>query len=88
MIQQATVSKIASQIAESKLDESIISALRSEYADIHFTYCQDDDIPNNDPIFEQEMFNLYLVDGRNHCMCLTSNLDDATGIVVAEIYQD
>jgi len=88
MISQVTLTNIANKIAESNIDETIISALRSEYEDLHFTYCNDDDIPNNDPVYEQEKFNLYLVDGRNHCMCLTNSYDDATGVVVAEIYQD
>ena len=88
MIEQQTLEKIASSIADSRLDETVISSLRSQYQGIHFTYCNDDDIPNNDPVIEQKDFNLYLVDGRDHCMCLTNSFEHATGVVVAEIYQD
>ena len=45
----------------------------------------DDDLPNNTPIIEHKDFNIYLIDGREHCLCLTSDYDVATGIVIAEI---
>lgn len=88
MISQDTLTQIAGKINSAGVDENTISSLRNEYSQLHFTYCNDDDIPNNDPVLEQEQFNLYLVDGRNHCMCLTSDFEKATGVVVAEIYQD
>lgn len=88
MINQKIVSLIASQINTKGVDEAMISALRREYAPIHFTYCSDDDIPNNEPVLEQEKFNLYLINGHDHCLCLTNDFDYATGVVVAEVYQD
>ncbi len=87
MISQQTLEQIAGKINDSGIDETTVGKLRSEYSELHFTHCDDDDIPNNEPVLEQEKFNLYLVDGREHCMCLTDNFDNATGIVVAEIYQ-
>ena len=65
-----------------------LSALRQQYPTIHFTYCMDDDLPNNAPVFEHKNFNLYLIDGRDHCLCLTNDFEAATGIVVAEIIAD
>jgi len=88
MISQEIVSRIASQINATSIDEAILATLRRDYAPIHFTYCSDDDIPNNDPVLEQEKFNLYLINGHDHCMCLTNDFDSATGVVVAEVYQD
>ena len=88
MISQETLSQIAGKITQGGVDESIIATLRTEYPQLHFTYCSDDDIPNNEPVLEQEQFNLYLVDGREHCLCLTRDFENATGVVVAEIYQD
>lgn len=88
MISQEQLAHIADKITMAGVDESIISALRQEYSELHFTYCSDDDIPNNQPVLEQEHFNLYLVDGREHCLCLTRDFEHATGVVVAEIYQD
>ena len=68
--------------------QAYLSALRQQFPDIHFTYCMDDDLPNNVPILEKAAFNLYLIDGREHCLCLTNDYELATGIVVAEIIPD
>ena len=89
MISQQTLAEIADRIQQSgMIDESIVTGLRKDFDSLHFTYCSDDDIPNNEPVLESETFNLYLIDGREHCLCLTKDFDTATGVVVAEIYQD
>lgn len=67
------------------LDESTVMGLRSAYPDYHFTYCMEDDIVTGKPVIEREAFNLYLIDGREHCLCLTNDHDVATGVVVAEV---
>lgn len=88
MIAPEQLQAIAARIAEQPLDETAIAALRSEYPGIHFTYCMADDIPNHEPLLEYPGFNLYLVDGREHCLCLTRNYEHASGIVIAEILDD
>jgi hypothetical protein len=88
MITVEQTREIAEKIAQMGVDESALSALRQEYPGVHFTYCMDDDLPNNEPVLERDDFNIYLVDGREHCLCLTNNHDVATGIVVAEIIPD
>ena len=79
---------LAEKISTQTLNESLINTVRSEYPGIHFTYCMEDDIPNHEPMLEQSGFNLYLVDGRDHCLCLTRNYEHATGIVIAEVIPD
>lgn len=88
MITKEQVNEIVAKIETLGLDEATISALRQQYKAIHFTYCMDDDLPNNVPIVEKEAFNIYLIDGREHCLCLTSDYEIATGIVFAEIIPD
>jgi len=88
MITPEQLQVIATRIAEQPLDETVIGALRSEYPGIHFTYCMEDDIPNHEPLLECSGFNLYLVDGREHCLCLTRNYEHASGIVIAEVLDD
>jgi hypothetical protein len=85
MITVEQVQEIAGKIADLGVDDSTVSTLRQSYPNIHFTYCMDDDLPNNNPVLEQEKFNMYLIDGREHCLCLTTDYQTATGIVVAEI---
>ncbi|MDD5273313.1 MAG: DUF6129 family protein, partial [Methylovulum sp.] len=83
MITAEQVQEIAQKINALGSSDTTVSQLRQAYQSIHFTYCMDDDLPNNTPIMEQEGFNLYLVDGREHCLCLTNDYAAATGIVVA-----
>jgi len=85
MITKEQVNDVVAKIETLGLDDSTISELRQQYQGIHFTYCMDDDLPNNVPIIENETFNIYLIDGREHCLCLTSDYEIATGLVVAEI---
>ena len=70
------------------LTEATVVSLRSAYPEIHFTYCMDDDIVTGKPVVEKDAFNLYLIDGREHCLCLTNDHDVATGLVVAEVIED
>jgi hypothetical protein len=88
MINPEKLQSIANQISGLSLSEAVIADLRAKYPDIHFTYCMEDDISNHEPLLEYDDFNLYLVDGREHCLCLTRNFDHATGIVVAEVIHD
>ena len=88
MISTEQVNAIAAKIEAMGVDETTISALRQQYQPLHFTYCMDDDLPNNTPVIEHKGFNLYLIDGREHCLCLTNDYELATGIVVAEIIPD
>ncbi|OAI16884.1 hypothetical protein A1359_06720 [Methylomonas lenta] len=88
MISSEQMQRVASTIRTQPLTETLVSILRTEYPGVHFTYCMEDDIPNQEPVLEGEGFNLYLVDGREHCLCLTNNYEHATGIVIAEIIED
>ena len=88
MITTEQVNAIAAKIEALGVDETTVSELRQQYQTVHFTYCMDDDLPNNAPIIERAAFNLYLIDGREHCLCLTNDYENATGIVVAEIIAD
>lgn len=88
MISSEQVHAIATSLKASGLNDDTVSMLRQTYHPIHFTYCMDDDLPNNSPVLEDAEFNLYLIDGRDHCLCLTNDYAVATGVVVAEIIPD
>ncbi|MDO9107245.1 MAG: DUF6129 family protein [Methylovulum sp.] len=85
MISTEQTQDIAATCNKLGVDESVIATLRQQYPGIHFTYCMDDDIPNHEPVITHPGFNLYLIDGREHCLCLTQDYSLATGVVVAEI---
>lgn len=88
MISTEQINAIAAKIETFGVAETTVLTLRQQHQPIHFTYCMDDDLPNNTPVIAREDFNLYLVDGREHCLCLTNDYEVATGIVVAEIIAD
>jgi hypothetical protein len=88
MISPEQLQIIANRVTEQPLNETVVAQLRQQYPGIHFTYCMEDDIPNHEPLLACQGFNLYLVDGREHCLCLTRNYEHATGIVIAEVVAD
>jgi hypothetical protein len=83
-----TLQQIYQRIQTEGVREEILSVLRQDYPDLHFTWCMDDDVGPAKAVMEATDFNLYLIDGREHCLCLTNDADVATGVVVAEIIED
>ncbi len=90
MISSEQLEHISAQVAtQSLLSDDTVLQLRQTFPDIHFTYCMDDDVAGNArPIYEDPRFNLYLVDSREHCLCLTNDSEIATGVVVAEVEEE
>jgi hypothetical protein len=88
MITAERVEQVTRVVERAGLNERTLSALREAFGEIHFTYCMDEDVGCGAgvgaPVREAEGFNLYLVDGRAHCMRFTSDLATATGLVLAE----
>ena len=88
MLRPEQTDAIANHVLSEGLSEETLAVLRQSHPDIHFTYCMDDDINVGKPVLEKEGFNIYLVDGREHCLCLTNDFDVATGVVLAEVIDD
>lgn len=88
MITEQQLEQITSFASEREISESLLGQLRSEFPDIHFTYCMDDDVMAAKPVVEKSLFNLYLIDSRNHCLSFTSSPEIATGVVIAELEED
>lgn len=89
MISRQLIDDVISKVESSYLGEAVLQDLRQQFTDVHFTYCMDDDIgASAKPVVERSAFNVYLVDGREHCLCLTNDHEVATGIVLAEVFED
>ena len=84
MISDSIVEAIAAAVARRGFDKAGRSAVQQEFADIKLTYCLLDEMGPKDPFREYEGFALFLVGSSDHCLSLTSSLDDATGVVIAE----
>ncbi|TLP44251.1 MULTISPECIES: DUF6129 family protein [Cohaesibacter] len=87
MIDDAVLDGVCARVAGQVLGPDISAGLRSHWPDIHFTYCQDDDIVAAKPVREAAAFNLYLVTSGGGCIAFTSQVEQATGIVIAELEQ-
>ena len=83
MITPRQLNDIAQWAETRGVDYAALSHLRKVYPGLYFTDCLDDDINDVEPVLHGEGINLYLVDGRQHCLRLTNDLQIATGVVLA-----
>ena len=88
MIAPERLDQLALIVQKAGLNEQTLSVLRETFRDMHLTYCMDEDIGVGEAVRRESGFNLYLVDGRGHCMQLTTDLESATGVVLAEVDPD
>lgn len=88
MISQVQLADIAAWVNRHGSGEGGLAELRRQHPNIHFTWCMDDDVDYETPALAGKGFNLYLVDGREHCLRFTDAYDAATGVVIAEITED
>jgi hypothetical protein len=63
-----------------------MASLKKTWPDLRFTFCNDDDMPARlPPSLKREKFNLYLVNGSEHCLSLTDDPLHAIGVVLASV---
>jgi len=87
MIVPETLEQIACAAASlGDLNEGALASLKSNWPDLRFTLCNDDDMPARlPPSLRRERFNLYLVGGSEHCLSLTDDPLHAIGVVLAQV---
>jgi hypothetical protein len=85
VISPERLDQLARVVQRAGRNEQTLSVLRATFADMHLTYCMDEDMGTAEPVRRESGFNLYLVDGRGHCMELTTDLETATGVVLAAV---
>lgn len=90
MIVPETLEQIANAAASMRvLNEASLVTLKQTWPDLRFTLCNDDDMPARLPaVLKRERFNLYLVNGSEHCLSLTDDPLHAIGVVLAEVDQE
>lgn len=72
-------------VAAAVRDNPALVALRSRFPDLHFTECGEDEVPARvSPAAECGDHLLYLILNTGHCIGFTSEIEAATGIVVAQ----
>lgn len=87
MIVPETLEHIANAAASmGALNDAALAELKKTWPDLRFTFCNDDDMPARlPPTLQREKFNLYLVNGSEHCLSLTDDPLQAIGVVLAEV---
>lgn len=88
MISSERLDQLVAIVGKAGLNEQTLGALRESFDDMHLTWCMDDDVGAVEPVRREAGFNLYLVDGRGHCMQMTTDPEAATGVVLAEVDDD
>ena len=90
MIVQETLEKIANAaVSLGELNEHALASLKNTWPDLRFTFCNDDDMPARlPPALQNGRFNLYLVGGSEHCLSLTRNMEQAIGVVLAQVDEE
>lgn len=90
MIAAGTLEQIADSAASlGELNEAALAGLKQRWPDLRFTLCNDDDMPARlPPALRREGFNLYLVNGSEHCLSLTDDPLQAIGVVLAEVDEE
>jgi hypothetical protein len=65
-----------------KISNNPLPMLKGSFPGLSFLRMSDADI--DEPPFRSLVnYNLYLLDGRSHCVKITNNLSDATAVVIA-----
>lgn len=89
MIAPETLTAVADAVGGRSLDDALLADLRGRFPGLHLTLCGDDDVPARlAPALERSGFNLYLVNGSEHCLSLTNDPDLAIGVVLAWVSED
>lgn len=72
-------------VAAAVRENAELGALRTRFPDLHFTECGEDDVPARvKPTAEAGDHLLYLIVNTGHCISFTSEIEAATGLVVAQ----
>lgn len=74
---------IDATLATAAADPAAVAALRKIAPGVHAIRCDKTDIQDETPFRSYENCDLFLIDGRDHCVKITSDPAVATGLVVA-----
>ena len=77
------LAQIEELLAAPDADTRAFHELRRRFPELSLTRCDASDLDAEAPYREYGRFNLYLVDGGEHCWRLTSDPEQATGLVLA-----
>lgn len=74
--------------ADGKGLDAVVRAVRDANPDLSNVTGAHASVMAEDPFREEAGFNLYLVDGSNHCWLITDKPETATGVVIGQRDED
>ena len=83
MISADDLARIGTLLAAPPDSGNPLAGFRTDFPGLSLTRCDASDMGGEAPYRKYPTFDLYLVDGRDHCWRLTADPVAATGIVVA-----
>ena len=83
MISESDLVRLDGLLATPAAGSNPLQDFRGSFPGLSLTRCDAWDMRDEQAFREYPAFNLYLVDGRNHCWQITRDPNAATGIVVA-----
>lgn len=78
----ALLAQIDGVLERGSADGATLAALREIGGGLTATRCDASDLADETPFKSYARCELYLLDGRDHCMKITSDPDAATGLVL------
>jgi len=90
MLSIATLQQIADKAAAiGTLNDAALESLKKDWPELRFTFCNDDDMPARlPPTLQGTKINVYLVGGGEHCLSLTQDMEQAIGVVLAQVDEE
>ena len=88
IIDDALVNEVARMVEGKVIDEMLKDELKQALPGIRFTLCSEDDIHAGKPVLKSDGFAIYLVGSSEHCLTLTNDFSLATGVVIAETFDE
>lgn len=82
-LSESVLGEIEQCVAGLGAGTNLAAAFRQRFPGVSLTRCDASDMSGEEPFRRCEGFDLYLVDGRDHCWRITGDRDAATGVVVA-----
>ena len=78
------LAQLEALLGSAEVDVNPLADFRQRFPGLSLTRCDASDMGSDEPFRTYPGFNLYLVDGSNHCWHITGDPAAATGIVVAQ----
>lgn len=89
MITQDHLSAVSAIVERLGSGAAAVTELKQQWPALRFVACSDDDVPPHLPAAaEGSGYALYLIAGSEHCLSLTTDAENAIGLVVAEVAAD